>query len=108
MERLQYQALKKATGAVQGSSIEKVDKIAGVEDVDIIMKSAQTRFVARSIANSTGVGDICLGCETEVGRHWRDKELRWAPKEHVGKDGYTSIASRMLAQLDLQEDEKLS
>ena len=96
MLRFQYQALKKATGAVQGSSIEKVDKITGVEDVDTTMKSAQTRFVARSIADPTGVGDIWLGCETEVGRYWRDKELRWAPKEHAGKGGYTSIASRML------------
>ena len=51
MERLQYQALKKATGAVQGSSMEKVDKIAGVEDVDTIMKAAQARFDARSMAD---------------------------------------------------------
>ena len=29
VERLQYQALKKASAAVQGSSMDKVDKIAG-------------------------------------------------------------------------------
>src|SRR5258705_406963 len=60
-----------------------------------------------------GVGDIWpgsakLGNKEEIGRHWRDKALRWAPLEYKGKDGYTSVASRMLAQLDLEEDEELS
>src|SRR5258706_13075130 len=41
MERLQYQALKKSTGAVQGGSMEKVNKIAGVEEVDTIMRANQ-------------------------------------------------------------------
>ena len=58
MERLQYQALKEATGAVQGSSIEKVDMIAGVEDVDTIMRANQACFIARSMADPAGVGDI--------------------------------------------------
>ena len=31
--RLQYQALGKATGAVQGTAIDKVNQMAGVEDV---------------------------------------------------------------------------
>ena len=56
--------------------MERVDKIAIVEYIDTIMKSAQTRFVERSIADPTGVGDIWLGFEIEVGRHWKDKELR--------------------------------
>ena len=40
MERLQYQALKKSTGAVQGSSMEKVNRIGGVEEVDTIMRAS--------------------------------------------------------------------
>ena len=72
------------------------------------MKSAQARFVARSMADPTGVGDIWQGCESEEGRHWRDKNLSWAPREYAGKNGYTSIASQMLVQLYLQEDESLS
>ena len=74
-----------------------MDRIAGVEDIDTILKSAQARFVARSMVDLTGVGDIWQGCESEGGRHWRDKNLAWAPREYAGKDRYTSIASRMLA-----------
>ena len=44
----------------------------------------------------------------EGGRDWRDKNIRWMPEEHKGKDGYTSVASRMLAQLGLEENEELS
>ena len=39
MERLQYQALKKVTGAIQGSKMMKVDMIVGVEDVDTIIRA---------------------------------------------------------------------
>ena len=62
----------------------------------------------------TGVGDIWSNSAKpgnpveEEGRHWSDKALKWAPLEHRGKDGYTSVATRMLAQLDLEEDEELS
>ena len=58
MERLQYQALKKSMGAVQGSSIEKINKIAGVEEVDTIIRASQARFVARSMADPSRVWDI--------------------------------------------------
>ena len=115
MERLQYQALKKSTGAVQGSSIEKVNRIAGVEEVDTIMRASQVRFIARSMADPSGVGDMWpksarLGNEEdgEEGRDWRNKNIRWMPEEHKGRDGYTSIASRMVAQLGLEENEELS
>lgn len=40
MDKLQYQALKKSTEAVQGSSMEKVNKIVGVEEVDIIISAS--------------------------------------------------------------------
>lgn len=67
------------------------------------MRAAQA---ARSIADPDGGGSIWprsarLGDgedgegredgEEEGGRHWRDKGLRWAPKEHAGKDGYTCL-----------------
>ena len=93
MEKLQYQVLKKATGAVQGSSMEKVNKIAGVEDVETIMRANQARFIARCMADPAGVGDILQG--KEEGRDWRDKDIRWMPQEHKGKDGFTLVAYRM-------------
>ena len=58
MERLQYQTLKKSTEAVQGSSMEKVNRIVGVEEVDTIMRASQARFVARSIADPSGVENM--------------------------------------------------
>ena len=83
MERLQYQALKKSTGAVQGSSMEKVNRIAGVEEVDTIMRASQVRFIARSMADPSGVGDMWPksarpenGEDGEEGRDWRDKNIR--------------------------------
>ena len=83
-------------------------QVPGIEDVNTIIKAAQAIFVPSSMADPAGVGDIWPDCETEAGRHWRDKELRWAAKEYMGKDGYTSVASRLLAQLDLEQEEILS
>ena len=56
--RLQYQALRKATGTVQGTSAEKVNQIAGVESVDIHMDNNQVRFVARCVEDPTKLGDM--------------------------------------------------
>ena len=56
--RLQYQALRKATGEVQGTSAEKVNKIAGVESADIHMDNNQVRFVARCVEDPTKVRDM--------------------------------------------------
>ena len=47
--RLQYQALRKATGTVQGTSAEKVNQMAGVEDVPTHLDNCQVRLVARSV-----------------------------------------------------------
>ena len=102
-------------GAVQGSSIEKVNRIAGVEEVDTIMRASQVRFVARSMADPLGVGNMWPKLawpenreDGEEGRDWRDKNIQWMPEEHKGCEGYTSIASRMMAQLGLEENEELA
>ena len=42
-----YQALRKATGAVQGTAMDKVNRMAGVEDVPTYLDNCQARFVAR-------------------------------------------------------------
>ena len=79
------------------------------------MRSNQARFVARSMADPSGVGDMWPKSarlenkeDGERGRDWRDKAIRWMPEEYKGRDGYTSVASRMLAQLGLEGDEELS
>ena len=71
-----------------------------MEDIDTIMRANQVRFVVRSIADPAGVGDIPRERE---GRDWRNRGIRWLQ----GKDGYTSVAYRMLASLDLEEYEGL-
>ena len=55
--RLQYQALRKATGAVQETGMNKVNQMAGVEDVPTHLGSCQARFVARSV-DPSNLGDI--------------------------------------------------
>lgn len=56
--RLQYQALSKVTGAVTGASIEKVSKIAAVEDARTVLDSTQEMFMARSMQDPSKLGDI--------------------------------------------------
>ena len=56
--RLQYQALRKMTGTVQGTSAEKVNRMAGVEDVGIHLDNSQVRFVARQVEDPTKLGDM--------------------------------------------------
>ena len=87
MARLQYQALRKCTGAIMGSNKEKVNKIAGVEPVKMIMDQAQARFVIRSMRNPAGTGDLWPGDikienqederNDEGGREWDDHGDTW-------------------------------
>ena len=56
--RLQYQALRKATGAVQGTAIDKVNRMAGVENVATHLDNNQVRFVAQCVEDPTKLGDI--------------------------------------------------
>ena len=57
-KELQYQALRKAAGAVQGTATDKVNQMAGVEDVHMHMDSNQVRFVTRSVEDPSKLGDI--------------------------------------------------
>ena len=79
-ERLQYQALRKCTGAVLGSSKQKINKIAAVEDVETILNIGQARYMARCMADPSITEDIW---EEEVpnktGRLWNDHLTPWNP-----------------------------
>ena len=61
MTKLQYAALRKATGAITGARMESVSRIAGVESVDTCLNVMQSRFMARAIGDPRGVGDILQG-----------------------------------------------
>ena len=58
LERLQYQALRKCTGAVLGANRQKVNVIAAVEDVETILQATQTRYMAKCMADPSTTADI--------------------------------------------------
>ena len=66
MARLQYASLRKATGAVLGSRMTMVERIAGVEPVEIHLDAFQARFARRGIAYPTVVGEsLALGMNNQ-------------------------------------------
>ena len=81
MEKLQYAALRKCTGAVVGARKEYVRKIAAVEGVETFARAAAGRFLARTMCDPcragvaengdavmAGAGELSLG-----GSCWRGK-----------------------------------
>lgn len=53
MGKVQYQALLKATGGVQGSNRETINYIAAVESIPTKLNSMQRRYVARNLERPT-------------------------------------------------------
>ena len=105
--RLQYQALRKAAGAVQGTSAERVNQMAGVEDVPAHLDNNQVRFVARQVEDPSKLGDMLpVGFGEDVddelaegeGRRWNDHGAQWVAKEGK-KDGFVSTLTRMVSIL---------
>ena len=105
LQQLQYQALRRATGATIGSSIEKVNRIAAVEDVHITLNASQQRFMARCMQDPARTRDIFGGCDSELGRAWHDNLPSRIQEENQGRDGYTSVASRTLGITAFEEEE---
>ena len=56
--QLQYQALRRAAGAVQGTASDKVNQMAGVEDVPTHLDNNQVRFVGRQVEDPSKLGDM--------------------------------------------------
>ena len=75
MAKLQYAALRKATGAITGARMESVSRIAGVESVETCLNAMQSRFVARAIGDPRGVGDILQGTLLRKDRNTLDGEI---------------------------------
>ena len=57
-ERLQYQALRKCSGATPGASRQKVNYIARVEDVKTILDSTQVWYLARCATDPATTSDL--------------------------------------------------
>ena len=79
MEKLQYAALRKCTGAIVGARREYVRKIAAVEGVETFARAAAGRFLARTMcdpgcAGVAGDGDAVMAGAGELslgGCCWR-------------------------------------
>ena len=87
-----------------------VNHLAGVEDVGTILGARQTRYMARCMCNPTTTMDIWnKALSSKVGRHWTDFSGPWIQYEKVKKkDGYESIANRLLSKLEVEERETIS
>ena len=85
-ERLQYQALRKCTGATLGASRERVNYIARVEDVKTILDSNQVRYLARYATDATTTSDL-----------WDAPPLLKRP----------AVADRLLAQARVKSQEEI-
>ena len=57
MAKLQYMALRKATGAVTGARMESVSRVASVESVGTCLNPMQCRFMARAIGDPRRIGE---------------------------------------------------
>ena len=93
MEKLQYAALRKCTGAVVGARKESVRKVAALESVEMFACTSAGRFLARSMCDPgragvavdvdsavKGMGDLSLG-----GPCWRGEVV--VIKVGVGSGG---------------------
>ena len=83
---LQYQALRKCTGATLGASREKVNYITRVEDVKTILDSTEVRYLARCATDSTTTSDL-----------WDAPPLLKRP----------TVADRLLAQARVKSKEEI-
>ena len=102
--------MRKCTGAVLGSNKEKVNKIAVVEDVETILNTGQARYIARCMADPSTTDDIW---EDEVpnknGRPWNDHQTPWnPPKGSKHKDGFQTVAGRLLSTIDTSTTDSLN
>ena len=105
LQKLQYQALRRATGAITGASQDKVNKISCVEDVETTLDATQQRFMARAMSDPSKVKDLFTSVNQELGRHWTDNMMSRVQEEQQGRDGYTSVLSRAMGKSLLEEEQ---
>ena len=92
--------------------MHKVNKLAGVEGVDMIIEATQTRFMVRCIGDPSTTKDIwapILALQSsrrqnrKTYRHWTDNGIKWLQSEIVrGWDGYATIADHLLGKIEIE------
>ena len=58
MEKVEYQALRKCTGAYRGAARDKIRAIAGVEPLEVKIEGMQARWMARTIERPAAAGTL--------------------------------------------------
>ena len=81
LEKLEYKALRKITGAYHSASQEKLYKIAGIETLDVKLRSMKSRYSANCLKRSKHRQDL----EHQYGgRRWNDNHPYWFFKDNSG------------------------
>ncbi len=111
LRKIQYQSLRKCAGAPQGTPIEDVDKIMGVESIETKIDMIQACFVARSMCDGIAMEGLWPPdfekSEEKLGkgRDWTDHEdSKWK----AGTDGFGTVAVRMVQKLGMEGDKEIS
>ena len=104
MARLKYASLRKATGAVLGSRMTTVDRIAGVEPVEIHLDALQARFAERGIADPSIIGEpLVLGTNNQYPGSLEEELIKKAIGNGEGEPSWGGICPRMTIEvLDLE------
>ncbi len=111
MRTLQYQSLRRCTGAPQGTTKLAVDRIAGVEPIEVKLDALQVHFVARSLGSPAAMEGLWPADfegpqeERRTRRHWTDHEDSGWPARTVG---FETVADRMVEKLELEGGEEIS
>ena len=105
LKSLQYQSLRRCSGAPPGTAQDAVDRISGVESVETKMDVMQARFVARTMCDGSAMEGLWPAdfekSEEESGRerHWTDHEdCGWK----AGSDGFETVADCIVERLGLE------
>ena len=110
MARLQYASLRKATGAVLGSRMTTVERIAGVEPIEVHLDALQARFAGRGIADPSIIGEnLALGMNNQYPGSLEEEIMKKAIGNEEGEPSWGGRCPQMTIEvLDLECDEKSS
>jgi len=76
-QRLEYQALRKITGAYHGSSHQALGLIANVEPIDLILRDRATKWAAKAIrTGDPQIRQLLQEGPSECFPYWHDGSLR--------------------------------
>ena len=85
---------------MQGTAIDKVNRMVGVKDMHTHPDNKRTQFVARCIEDTPRLGDIMPVGFGDGMRRWNDHGPGWVGKEGK-RDKFISTLTHMLVDIRL-------